>query len=77
MIHCAIGLSPSMLALGGTLASHQQIGARPRKPMEKRDLTLSNGTVFSKDRSYDLGGNIVGGIKNATKLDVYIYDRRG
>ena len=25
--------------------------------------------------SYDWGGNIVGGIKNATKLDVYIYRR--
>lgn len=26
-------------------------------------------------KSYDWGGNIVGGISNATKLDVYIYDR--
>lgn len=26
--------------------------------------------------SYDNFGNIVGGIANATKLDVYIYDRR-
>ena len=26
--------------------------------------------------SYDRGGNIVGGIQNASKLDVYIYDRR-
>lgn len=26
--------------------------------------------------SYDWAGNIVGGIRNASKLDVYIYDRR-
>ena len=25
--------------------------------------------------SYDRGGNIVGGLRNASKLDVYIYDR--
>ena len=54
----------------------KRVVLRGRKPMEKRNLTLSNGTVLRTMRSYDFGGNIVGGIKNATKLDVYIYDRR-
>lgn len=26
--------------------------------------------------SYDQGGNIVGGLRNASKYDVYIYERR-
>ena len=27
-------------------------------------------------RSYDFAGNIVGGLSNARRIDVYIYDRR-
>lgn len=42
----------------------KRVVVRGRKPAVK-----ING------KSYDWGGNIVGGISNATKLDVYIYDR--
>lgn len=49
-------------ALSGKKGS--RVVVRGRKPKVK-----VNG------KSYDWGGNIVGGIKNATYLDVYIYDR--
>lgn len=43
----------------------KRVVVRGRKPAEKIG-----------GKSYDWGGNIVGGIKNATILDVYVYDRR-
>lgn len=49
----------------------KRVVLRGRKPYVKR-LRACTGNMVS----YDFGGNIVGGIKNATKLDVYIYDRR-
>tara|TARA_X000001036_G_scaffold416384_1_gene433381 strand:+ start:380 stop:652 length:273 start_codon:yes stop_codon:yes gene_type:complete len=41
-----------------------RVELRGRKPFTKK-----NGL------SYNWGGNIVGGIKNASKVDLYIYDR--
>ena len=53
----------------------QRVVVRGRKPVIKMKVngmyTRSKGPV-----SYDQGGNIVGGLANATMLDVYIYDRR-
>ena len=48
-----------------TRPSLKRVVARGRKPIEKLG-----------SRSFDWGGNIVGGIANAGELDVYIYDRR-
>jgi hypothetical protein len=53
----------------------KRVVLRGRKPVVK--VPVRNfWTGQMGFRSYDWGGNIVGGIKNATKLDVYIYDRR-
>ncbi len=49
----------------------KRVVLRGRMPFD-RAFALRTGRFVS----YDRGGNIVGGIKNATKLDVYIYDRR-
>lgn len=49
----------------------KRVVLRGRKP-EQKTFRLRTGNFFS----YDAGGNIVGGIKNATKMDVYVYDRR-
>lgn len=49
----------------------KRVVIRGRKPAMKMTVTGKNSPV-----SYDLGGNIVGGIANATKYDVYVYDRR-
>lgn len=54
-----------------------------RSPAKKRVVIRGRNpatkmTVCGKVNpvSYDWGGNIVGGIANATKYDVYVYDRR-
>ena len=58
------------------MANKKRVVVRGRKPMNKMIVPASwykRGTMVHV--SYDFGGNIVGGIKKATKLDVYIYDR--
>lgn len=43
---------------------------------KKKRVVLRGRKPISKGRyAYDRGGNIIGGIRNASKLDVYIYDR--
>lgn len=56
-------------------SNKKRVVLRGRKPIEKKTVFLRWQDRVSY-RSYDWAGNIVGGIKNATKLDVYIYDRR-
>jgi hypothetical protein len=48
----------------------KRVVIRGRKPLIKRQRNRTGNFV-----SYDFGGNIVGGIMNATVYDVYIYDR--
>jgi hypothetical protein len=52
----------------------KRVVLRGRKPLVKKEV-YNMWTGERATRSYDFGGNIVGGIANATKLDVYIYDR--
>jgi len=54
----------SLLNKTDAFNNKKRIRAALRKPLVK------NGP------SYDWGGNLVGGIKNAGEIDVYIYDRR-
>ena len=57
-------------------ANKKRVVLRGRKPLVKMPVP---GGYFHRGSfspvSYDWAGNIVGGIKNATKLDVYIYRR--
>jgi len=53
----------------------KRVELRGRKPAKKAEVR-NFWTGKTSARSYDFGGNIVGGIANATKIDVYIYDRR-
>jgi len=54
----------------------KRVVLRGRKPLVKMPVP---GGYYHKGSflpvSYDWAGNIVGGIKNASKLDVYIYRR--
>ncbi len=43
---------------------------------KKRVVLRGRKPKVKQTRSYDRGGNIVGGLENATEIDVYIYDRR-
>jgi preprotein translocase subunit Sss1 len=52
----------------------KRVVLRGRKPA-KKEFVRNFWTGESGVRSYDWAGNIVGGIKNATMIDVYIYDR--
>lgn len=56
----------------------KRVVLRGRKPEVKMEIKPNfwTGETRKKAVSYDWAGNIVGGIKNATKIDVYIYDRR-
>ena len=58
-----------------SIKTKKRVVVRGRKPIEKREVYCRRTNTFN-EISYDWAGNIVGGIKNATKIDVYIYDRR-
>ena len=57
------------------MANKKRVVVRGRKPVVKATC-VDRWTGKTGMYSYGFGGNIVGGIANATKLDVYIYDRR-
>jgi hypothetical protein len=56
----------------------KRVVIRGRKPAVKMEIGKHYWTGKSRKGpvNFDWFGNIVGGITNATKLDVYIYDRR-
>lgn len=55
----------------------KRVVIRGRKPATKMLVVGNHFQKPSKNpMSYDWAGNIVGGIANATKYDVYVYDRR-
>lgn len=59
------------------MPNKKRVVIRGRKPAVK--MQAAGGYIHRPSKglvSYDWAGNIVGGIANATKLDVYIYDRR-
>jgi len=64
-------------AMNKGLDVKKRVVLRGRKPVVKMQ---DPGGVFYRGSKglvgFDRGGNIVGGIKNASMLDVYIYDRR-
>ena len=45
------------------------------RTQKKRVVVRGRKPINKIYYSYDRGGNIVGGLRNASKLDVYIYDR--
>lgn len=49
----------------------KRVALRGRKPLVKK-LNPRTGRMIG----YNWAGDVVGGIKNATILDVYVYDRR-
>ena len=50
----------------------KRVVLRGRKAIQKESRYLWGQW---STRSYDWSGNIVGGLKNAQRIDVYIYDR--
>lgn len=67
-------------ATSATNASLRKIGQRPfrirlalRAPIKKQ-VIRNFYTGQTRLAGYDWGGNVVGGIANAAKADVYIYD---
>lgn len=51
-----------------------RVCVKGRKPFERQEV-IDRWTGKRSFRSYGQGGNIVGGISNAQKYDVYIYER--
>ena len=56
-------IKSTIRAVNAFSQNKKRVVVRGRKPINK---------IYY---SYDRGGNIVGGLRNASKLDVYIYDR--
>jgi hypothetical protein len=55
-------------------AKKYRVCVKGRKPFEKKEV-YNMWTGKRSVRGYGQGGNIVGGISNAQKYDVYIYER--
>lgn len=53
----------------------KRVVVRGRKPI-KKFWYKEYWSKKSHYSGYDYAGNIIGGLENATNLDVYIYDRR-
>jgi len=64
-------------AMNKMLPAKKRVVIRGRKPIVKME---NPGGVFYRGSKglvgFDRGGNIMGGIANASMLDVYVYDRR-
>ena len=70
-------IKDTVSALNKSSYVKKRVVLRGRKPIVKM---MDKGGYFYKGSKnpvgFDRGGNIVGGIANASMLDVYIYDRR-
>lgn len=70
-------IKDTVSVLNKQIGVKKRVVLRGRKPLTKM---MDKGGFFYKASkglvSYDRGGNIVGGLANASMLDVYIYDRR-
>lgn len=52
-----------------------RVVVRGRKPIENKTIyNWRDGST--RTVGYDFAGNIVNGLQNATRLDVYVYERR-
>ena len=47
---------------------------RGREPFEKQEVR-NHWHGYTRTLSYDFGGNVVGGLKNAKRIDFYVYNR--
>ena len=52
----------------------KRVVVRGRKPIYKKEV-INRYSGKRRVLSYDWAGNIVGGLKNASVVDVYIYNR--
>lgn len=50
----------------------KKVVLRGRRPLQKRLNPVTGRSV-----SYDFSGNIVGGLKNASEVDIYVYRVQG
>lgn len=70
-------IKDTVFVLNKSVGVKKRVVLRGRKPIVKM---MDKGGYFYKGSKnpvgFDRGGNIVGGIANASMLDVYIYDRR-
>jgi hypothetical protein len=79
--HDMMWLKQARIAMREVNKALRKIGKTPmrirlalRDPIHKEVVT-NHWTHEKGVRGYDFGGNVVGGIKNARKADVYIYER--
>ena len=57
------------------MSNKKRVVLRGRKPVVKSTV-INHWTGKTSTSGYDFAGNVIGGIANASRIDVYIYDRR-
>ena len=70
-------IKDTVSAMNKMLPTKKRVVLRGRKPIVK--MENSGGVFYPGSKGlvgFDRGGNIMGGLKNASMLDVYVYDRR-
>ena len=70
-------IKDTVSAMNRMTATKKRVVIRGRKPIVK--MENPGGMFYPGSKGFvgfDRGGNIMGGIKNASMLDVYVYDRR-
>ena len=67
-------IKDTIRAVNAFSSKKKRVVLRGRKPIVKgRSVNYWSGKV--RYGGFDRAGNIIGGLANASKLDVYIYDR--
>ena len=67
-------IKATVRAVNAFSKTKKRVVLRGRKPIVKARF-VNNLTGKVRIGGFDRAGNIYGGIRNASKLDVYIYDR--
>lgn len=72
---CLIALKESIKGELSPRGYKQRVEIRGRRPKVKMYASHWLCPKSKNKVSYDFGGNIIGGLKNATEFDVYVYER--
>ena len=71
-------LKKNISALNKISKQKYRVVLRGRKPLQRQVVSIAPPIYRNsqmRERSYDYFGNVVGGLANASQIDVYVYER--
>lgn len=71
-------LKKNISALNKISKQKYRVVLRGRKPLQRQVVSIAPSIYRNsemRERSYDYFGNVVGGLANASQIDVYVYER--